>query len=423
MAVIDSAMMKEEIKEKLRRPQYDVRDFYAQRGVFQAVARSEGLQICMSVVILAYVVWAAIDIDHNEADSPADASLIFQIVPYSFAAIFCIELFIRFMAFGRKKDAFRDSDTLSDGVLAPLMFLDPWVPMLRVLQISIRMNRIWRHIPEMMIIFKGLGTAGRSVFYCLCMYCFLTYAFALALCILLSETTVGDEYFSTVLESMHSLLVHAIFFGAYKSPLNEMNEVKPIAEVFFVIFIFLNWTMLVLTLGVTCEVVSVVAAVEKEQLTMKWMLDKVGSFYNELDIDDAGMIKQQGFKSFLENAEFVEMLQGVDIDVIRLIDAYDIVFNDQDDQGEFGLSITDFLEVLLNFRSTNKATMKDMVDLRKHIMSSQSDSAAKVMKDVKPLSRRLAKIEDGLKELLNKKKKPSISNNLTNAPDEDIEDV
>mmetsp|Transcript_10357 Transcript_10357/g.17140 ORF Transcript_10357/g.17140 Transcript_10357/m.17140 type:complete len:156 (+) Transcript_10357:1-468(+) len=150
------------------------------------------------------------------------------------------------------------------------------------------------------------------------------------------------------------------------------------------------------------------------------MEEKVVSIYNTLDLDHDGTIKKQEFQCFLQRAEFVEMLQVVDIDVTRLIDAVDIVLHDQD---ESGLSPTEFLEVLLDLRSCNKATMRDIVDLRRRIMSSQSDSAAKVIKDVMPLSRRLAKIEDGLEELLDKKKKPEIPNNLTNAPDEDVKDL
>merc|ERR1719330_1083471 len=87
------------------------------------------------------------------------------------------------------------------------------------------------------------------------------------------------------------------------------------------------------------------------------MIEQLG-----LDLDGNGFISRQEFEALLVLPEAAQFMQEVGVDVVGLVEYSDFIFKDSE------MSFTDFVELILQLRGTNQATVKDVVDLRKQVM-------------------------------------------------------
>jgi hypothetical protein len=125
--------------------------------------------------------------------------------------------------------------------------------------------------------------------------------------------------------------------------------------------------------GVLVEVVSVVSAVEKEELVVNFvktqlqdLLKKLGWMKEQDSVAPGGgdiQITKSEFQTLLATPEAARCLQGVGVDVVGLVDFEDLIFQDNDN-----ISFCSFMETVLQLRGSNAATVKDIVDLRKSLM-------------------------------------------------------
>jgi len=127
-------------------------------------------------------------------------------------------------------------------------------------------------------------------------------------------------------------------------------------------------------IGVLCEVVSAVAATEKEELTVAFVKEKLLEVMQTSGLDEDGdnEISKSEFVKILEIPDACRCLQEVGVDVVGLVDLTDFLFegDDEDEEGggcEQNLTFEKFMEVVLQLRGSNNATVKDIVDLRKSI--------------------------------------------------------
>lgn len=226
------------------------------------------------------------------------------------------------------------------------------------------MARLLRSIPELMIMVKGMAAACRSVFFTLCLLAFLTYVFAIAFVQMTEGTQVGRQHFSTVFEAMYNLLLFGTFLDSAGLLANRLlKEHVFFVAVFFVFILFAALTVLNMLVGVLCEVVSAVAATEKEEMLVNYVHRKVKAIVEELDKDGDNSISKSEFVKILENWDAVQSLQDVGVDVVGLVDFADVIFED----GAQELSFEKFMDVVLQLRGTNTATVKDIVELRKMV--------------------------------------------------------
>jgi len=96
-----------------------------------------------------------------------------------------------------------------------------------------------------------------------------------------------------------------------------------------------------------------------------------------LDTDCDGMISKDEFAKILDNPLAARSLTEVGVDVFGLVDLQDFIFEAEDENGESKekqLSFCDFMEVVLQLRGSNNATVKDIVDLRKFVQKKQQDA-------------------------------------------------
>jgi len=254
-----------------------------------------------------------------------------------------------------------------------------------------RMVRLLRAMPELMILMKGIFVAARSVFFTLCLLLIVIYIFAITFRMLCADTALEDQYFQSVPAAMNTLLLKATFPDHFEI-VDVVGSESPIYAVIILIFILISGlTVLNMLVGVLCEVVSVVSSVEKEQMTVMFVKTKLLSLLEDSGVDDDGnkLLSKQEFGDLLMMPEGARIIQEVGVDVVGLVDFADHIFKDGKE-----LTFPDFMELVLQLRGSNNATVRDIVDLRKAITLSQNDvleaSVAKLIEVVGEPLRKLS---------------------------------
>lgn len=397
---IDAEKMKARVRENLIKPQYDVANFYHREGIWRYLATHSKFEKLTLAVIAINAIWIGVDTDHNKSAVLLNAHPTFQIAEHLFCVFFSFEWFVRFMSFRKKHFGLKDFWFVFDSSLVFMMVMETWVMTLTMIALGgtgaggglgnasilrmarlarlsrmARMARLLRAMPELMILIKGIVAAMRSVFFTLCLLCLLLYVFAIAFTQLTVETEeLGPTYFETVPMSMYTLLVYGTFMENLGFLLDEIGKESYVCSVIFLAFVLLSaLTVMNMLIGVLCEVVSAVAATEREGLQVAFVTNKMQEVLDTIDQNGDGMISNDEFVKIMENPEATAALQEVGVDVIGLVDFAEFIFEDEATDVAGGLTtkrdltLEEFMGVVLQFRGSNTATVKDIVDLRKFV--------------------------------------------------------
>eukprot|EP00929_Paragymnodinium_shiwhaense_P068463 TRINITY_DN34436_c0_g2_i1.p1 TRINITY_DN34436_c0_g2~~TRINITY_DN34436_c0_g2_i1.p1 ORF type:complete len:679 (-),score=160.20 TRINITY_DN34436_c0_g2_i1:146-2182(-) len=384
--------VKDLIRNAIDRHEYDVKDHYKTEGLWQKIARSPRFENFTLAVIATNSLWMSIDIDYNKAEFLPDAHPVFIIAEVLTCFYFVVEIFIRFFAFADKCHALRDFQFLFDSGLVLPMILESWIlplimifsglqgttkvaknavilRLLRLMRIirMARLVRLVRAMPELMIMIKGMSMAARSVLLTLCLLVIAIYVFGIAMASIASDTSAGQIYWKDVATSMKTLLLHGCFLEDLPEVINHTGEDSILYAGIVLLFVLLSsMTIMNMLVGVLCEVVSVVAAIEKEQLQVEFVKNAIQGTLNELNgtIENTQDITRDEFYAVLATPSAMRGLQEVGVDVVGLVDFGDYIFG-----VEPTISLTTFLETVLQLRGSNVATVKDMVDMRKCLIN------------------------------------------------------
>lgn len=131
------------------------------------------------------------------------------------------------------------------------------------------------------------------------------------------------------------------------------------------LFIFLaSLLVLNMLIGVLCEVVTFVSSVEKEQLQVTWVRQELQKVLNKFRKNsESKTLTREEFAMLLTKPDAVKVIKMLGVDVLGLADFADFFFRGTDE-----IVFGDFMELVLQLRGSNKATVKDVVDLRRHII-------------------------------------------------------
>eukprot|EP00927_Polykrikos_kofoidii_P083259 TRINITY_DN8487_c1_g1_i2.p1 TRINITY_DN8487_c1_g1~~TRINITY_DN8487_c1_g1_i2.p1 ORF type:complete len:798 (-),score=115.71 TRINITY_DN8487_c1_g1_i2:130-2523(-) len=405
---VDAQAMKEKVRQSLIRPKYNVTSFYTTYGVWQKIARHNLFESVTLCIIACNAIWIAYDTDSNGAEVLIDSRPVFQLAENLFCAFFSLELFVRYQSFKRKRNVLRDAWFVFDTCMVMLMILETWVlsvimlastqaaagdkpgignagilRIARLMRLSrmARMARLLRAMPELMILIKGMLAACRSVFFTLCLLGLIMFVFGIAFTQLAKEHTIGDTHFQTVPESMYTLLVRGTLLDDVGNVVTECRKTGwVLTSLFFFYVLLATLTVMNMLIGVLCEVVSAVATTEREEMLVSYVGCKLKAVVELLDTDLGGTISRKEFLEILQNVDAIKALQEVGVDVVGLVDFADFIFGvdcDNDDAG-IELSLSQFMEVVLQLRGSNTATVKDIVDLRKFIRTSFADTQVQI---------------------------------------------
>lgn len=400
-----------DVKDNLRKlymaeKRYDVKDFYKTVGFAQAVARHKVFEAVTMCVIVAYAIWIAIDADYNKANSAAESGPVFVVVEQLFTIYFFAELLFRFLAFKTKMNCFRDAWFMFDSLLVAMMVIDNWIMNLvvlvsdspgsassflsnasslrvvRLLRLTrlFRVARLLRALPELLILVKAMAAAARSVGFTLCLLLLVLYVFGIVFKQLLQDSAVGQRFFPSVLNSMSNLAMRGVLLDSPSELMNSLQKESLVA--FFIMYLFIilaSVSIMNMLVGILCEVITAVAAAEKETLQMNWVrmvLDQV--MLLEIDSNKDGFISHEEFLTMLQSREAVMALREVGIDVYSLPDLIGVFFErtqrddcsdsddpESEDPKEKQLSFDEFIQLLYQLREGNTATVKDLITFQK----------------------------------------------------------
>jgi len=388
---VDAEAVKAKLRQSMATPQYDVGDFYYKEGFCQIVARSSWFEKTTLAVIGFNAVWIAVDTDMNKAAMLIDAHPIFQFAENGFCMYFTWEWVMRFCSFRRKKDGLKDAWFVFDSFMVFMMVMETWVMgvvilaigsgfsggntgmlrLLRLLRLSrmARMAKLLHAFPELLILIKGMASATRSVFVTLLLLFMLIYLFSIAFRQLTDGSAVGSRYFPDMWVSMHTLWIDGTLLDGPGNVVSMLLDESLVFVLIFYVFVLLAaLTVMNMLIGVLCEVVSAVAATERETIMMTTVKEGFDRIIREggLDTDGDHMISRTEFVAILDNPSAVKLLDKVDVDVYAFVDLADFLFDEEDDESG-GMSFATFMETVLSLRGSNTATVKDVVDLRKYI--------------------------------------------------------
>eukprot|EP00747_Dinoflagellata_sp_TGD_P096363 gnl/TRDRNA2_/TRDRNA2_166820_c0_seq1.p1 gnl/TRDRNA2_/TRDRNA2_166820_c0~~gnl/TRDRNA2_/TRDRNA2_166820_c0_seq1.p1 ORF type:complete len:635 (-),score=96.93 gnl/TRDRNA2_/TRDRNA2_166820_c0_seq1:61-1965(-) len=390
----DSTEMKAKARQATCQKKYDVMDFYHTEGRIQEIARSTWFDNGTLSVIAINAIWIAIETDNNTSVVLSEAPPIFQVAEHFFCAYFTVEILIRFCAFAQKYRACMDGWFVFDSILVVTMVLETWVltlvtalmasgtegggvgdasvlRLLRLLRLTrmARMARLLRSSPELMILIKGAVAASRSVFFTLVLLVTLMYVFGIFFKQIMQDSITGELHFQSVPKSMYSLLIFGILLDEV-SNLTELvvDDGEYLFLALFLLFILLaSFTVMNMLIGVLCEVVSVVASVEKESALVENVKWQLGLILRDNGIEESQLecqITKDKYMCILAHEDAPATFAQLGVDVVTLVDFAEFIF----DESTTSLTFLDFMDVVLQLHGSNGATVKDLVHLRKSMM-------------------------------------------------------
>lgn len=402
----DEEQMKARMREALIKPRYNVADYYHRTGCAQAVATHNVFEQGTLIVIFLNALWLWIDTDYNSEAVLLNAHPVFQVAEHSFCAFFAFELLVRFLAFNGKSHCLRDSWFVFDSLLVLFMVAETWIltvvfaimgpadtgalgnaSILRIVRIArivriSRMARLMRAIPELMILLKGIGAASRSVCVFFLLWLIIIYVFAVIFRNLTDDTELKGTFFGSVPETMNTLLLEGIL------PDNALlvNSVAHESPIFWVVMMFFvglaSVTIMYMLIGVLVDVVGVIAATEKEALTVMTVATGLRERLEHLGRDPEAPITKYEFTNLLAMPEVALIAQDIGVDVIVLVDMVDVIYDDPKVEAH-GLDFPAFVDIILDMRGKNAATVKDVKGLVRVFKSMISGNMKDQLKHVK----------------------------------------
>jgi hypothetical protein len=421
----DKDSLKKKLRVALLKPQYNVFDYYYQTGKAQAIARSTIFEHLTFLVIGVNSLWIAVDTDHNDATVLIEADLVFILVENAFCGYFTGELLTRFFAFQFKWRALRDFWFMFDSCLVSMMVIETWVisiimlcigdagtanmgdtlilrmvRMIKMLRIS-RMARLLRAIPELVILIKGIGAAARSVAIFVIFWGFLIYIFAVAFRQMTNNTSLGIQYFQSVPHAMNTLLLRGIL-PDHTQFVYDVAAGSPFFWFLIMCFILLAAvTLMYMLIGVLVEVVGAIASTEKEGMTVTSVAQQMREVMANLDKDTETAMSRMQFQDLLCENEMAIILHDVGVDPVALLEMSDVIYESVDKDG-CGMMFESFIDVVLNMRGTNPATVKDMKQsllvMKALLKDATQDLKDALRKDLEKMNGQLLEIKETREE-------------------------
>ncbi|CAJ1337877.1 unnamed protein product [Effrenium voratum] len=379
----DPDSLKKKARQALLKPPYNVFDYYHDTGIFQTIAKSLLFDYLSLTVVCLNAIWIAVDADLNGAAVITNAEPPFIVVENLFCTYFFAEVFIRFMAFAQKSRCLRDRWFVFDSLLVLTMVLETWIApiiilgfnidlanaldlstlrmfrMVKLLRLS-RMAKLLRAVPELTIIMKGINLATRSVLVFFLFWMIIIYVFALVLRQVTEGNSIGTTYFSTVPESVNNLLLYGILPDQRELITATLPMGAWMWPLIVTFFLLVSITIMYMLVGVLVDVMRVISATEKEGITISYLANEFREKMDQLQYNTEMPLSQFEFQKLLLEPDIALILASEGIDVIALVDSLDLLYEDIAKNGRDGLEFSQALDLVLNMRGGNPATVKDV---------------------------------------------------------------
>lgn len=214
----------------------------------------------------------------------------------------------------------------------------------------------------------------------------LLYVFGIVLRQLSKDTTMGAMYFGSVPQAIFSLFVYGTLLDSISTVFTNVYKDSVVcAFLLLIVVVIAALTLMNMLVGVLCEVMTHVASKEKERMAMIFVSEQIATALQEVDTDHDGMISKEEFEHILMNPKAAKSLNDIGVDVLDLCEFADFFFQ-SDKHGEVfdeKWSFEKFMQVVMQVRGINPATVRDIVDLRKFIHTENTfrNSLLKVLEE------------------------------------------
>lgn len=381
----ESEDIKQRVRENLLKVEvpHHVFDDYWETGVVQKIAKSSIFENITLVVITVNAIWIAVDTDWNTASVLLEAHPVFIAAENLFCVYFSAELIIRFLAFEKKRNCLKSGWFVFDTILVFFMVTETWIfifftgnpfgdntailRLFRLLRLT-RLMKMFKSMPQLMILIKGMVTAMQAVTYVFFLLLVITYVFAIMVTQLTVDSPlIHEKYFDTVPLSMYSLLIYGTFLDALSDFCDDVRSESPVVLCIVTVFIGLSaMTVMNMLIGVLCAVIDSVSDTEKETLLVESVAAEMRAILASIDQNGNGQISITEMKEILQIPAAVKALDNVGVDPVGMMDFAEMFF--MDEQGEMvELDFEKFMEMVLDLRASNNATLKDIMNLGKQV--------------------------------------------------------
>jgi hypothetical protein len=227
-----------------------------------------------------------------------------------------------------------------------------------------RMVRLVRIFPELIVLLKGITAAVRSVMTFFTLWLIVIYIYAVVFKQLSLEQDIGRRYFETIPIGMNTLMIRGIF-PDFAEILDDAAREYPVIWPVLLSFILLaTITMTNMLIGVLVGVIGVLGAVEKETALVRHVASSLRNGMAQLNKDTSQPLTLMDFRQLLVLPEINSVVTGAGVDIIVLLEQSDIIFEalsqDEHSDEDVEMSFEKFIDTILNMRTTNPVTVKDM---------------------------------------------------------------
>jgi len=382
----DPEEMKHRMRAHLADDAYDVTGLYWDTGFCQRIARHPVYESATLWIIVLNSLWISIDVDLNTEASLFDAHLAFIVAENFFCLYFFIEWALRFGAFRKKTEGFQDAWFLFDTCMAWVMVVDTWIlsavlalssgtltvgstfKVLRLVRL-VRMARVLRILnafPELKVVVKGMNVAARATSSTIVLMLLIIYVFAVFLRQVADGTALEKEFFSSVPVTMRFLLITGILPDLL-GPFDQIWDEGAFYAIVYLFFALLVSIMMInMLVGVLVGVVNTVADVERESMMVEFVRSTILNILKALNVDEDhnGCIDKNEFLQLMPHPSALRAFHQMGVDVVGLCDHGDYLFSEHEE-----LQFGEFMELVMELRGSNNATVKDIVELRKFFLT------------------------------------------------------
>jgi len=192
------------------------------------------------------------------------------------------------------------------------------------------------------------------------------------------DSEVSRIYFPDVLTAMSTLLLDGIL--ADWAPLIHAMGINPLWWIILLIFVLLaSVTIMYMLVGVLVEVVGVIAAAEKEGMTVSFVATKLREKMIQMSHNPEGIISKMAIQDILVEPDVVQMLMAVNVDLVVLMDSLDMLYEDLGKQGGV-MTFEKMVDLVLNGRGGNFATVRDTKELLRMMKAVVKSSSNEIEK-------------------------------------------
>jgi hypothetical protein len=217
-------------------------------------------------------------------------------------------------------------------------------------------------MPELIILIKGIGAASRSVCVFFLLWFIITYVFAVVFRQMSEGSDLEERFFPTVPVAMNTLLLDGIMPES-SYIVNAVAAESPLYWLAMMFFIGLSGvTVMYMLVGVLVDVVGVIAATEKEALTVQTIAHSLRDKFTQLGRDPEAHISKYEFEQIVSMPEISFIVDKIGVDATVLADMVEIIYDDPN-MSAAGLEFHEFVNIVLDMRGKNAAKVKDVKSL------------------------------------------------------------